>query len=135
MFPPLRQLLVVNSAFLLTPSSRLTDWDDDDPQTIAETSSRWDKVVVLKHMFTPKELIADPAALLEIKEDVREESEKIGTVTNVVLYDKEEDGTVTVRFTDPAAAATAVKVFNGRQFDDRTVSIDALVCLAASQKY
>ena len=103
--------------------SRLADWDDDDPQAIPETSNRWDKVVVLKHMFTPKELIAEPEALLDIKDDVREECEKLGTVTSVILYDKEEDGTVTVRFSDAMAAAEAVKVFNGRIFDGRAVSI------------
>lgn len=37
-------------------NNRLADWDDDDPQTLQETSSRWDKVVILKHMFTLKEL-------------------------------------------------------------------------------
>ncbi|KAK5168271.1 uncharacterized protein LTR77_006840 [Saxophila tyrrhenica] len=102
-------------------NSRLADWDDDDPQTIPETSSRWDKVVVLKHMFIPRELANDPTAILDIKEDIREECEKLGTVTNVVLYDKEEDGTVTVRFSNDTAAKDAVKEFNGRTFDGRTV--------------
>ncbi|KAK3056235.1 hypothetical protein LTR09_002742 [Extremus antarcticus] len=102
-------------------NSRLADWDDDDPQALPDTSSRWDKVVVLKHMFTPEELKADPVAVLDIKEDVREEAEKLGEVTNVVLYDKEEDGTVTVRFSDATAAKACVKVFNGRNFDERTV--------------
>ena len=36
--------------------SKLADWDDDDPQAQIATSSRWDKVVVLKHMFTLQEL-------------------------------------------------------------------------------
>ena len=36
--------------------SKLADWDDDDPQAVQDTSSRWDKVVILKHMFTLKEL-------------------------------------------------------------------------------
>lgn len=37
-------------------NSKLADWDDDDPQTIQDTSSRWDKVVILKHLFTLQEL-------------------------------------------------------------------------------
>lgn len=37
-------------------NDKLADWDDDDPQAIRETSSRYDKVVVLKHMFTLKEI-------------------------------------------------------------------------------
>ena len=36
--------------------SKLADWDDDDPSAMAETTSRFDKVVILKHMFTLKEL-------------------------------------------------------------------------------
>ncbi|KAI4108000.1 MAG: hypothetical protein L6R37_001282 [Teloschistes peruensis] len=73
-------------------NNKLADWDDDDPQAIRDTSSRWDKVVILKHLFTLKELEEDPAAILDIKEDIREECAKIADVTNVVLFDKEADG-------------------------------------------
>ena len=45
----------------LTTTSKLADWDDDDPQAIQETSSRWDKVVILKHLFTLKELEVRPS--------------------------------------------------------------------------
>lgn len=96
--------------------SRLADWDDDDPAALPDTSSRWDKVVVLKHMFTLKELEEDPAAILEIKEDIREECQKDGQVTNVVLYDKEADGVVTVRFGNAVAAQACVRRNNGRGF-------------------
>ena len=37
-------------------NNKLADWDDDDPQQLTETSSKWDKVVILKHMFTAQEL-------------------------------------------------------------------------------
>ncbi|KAL8937112.1 MAG: hypothetical protein Q9211_003852, partial [Gyalolechia sp. 1 TL-2023] len=37
-------------------NNKLADWDDDDPQAIRDTGSRWDKVVILKHLFTLKEL-------------------------------------------------------------------------------
>lgn len=72
-------------------------------------------------MFTLEELATDPAALLEIKEDVRDECEKLGKVTNVVLYDKEEDGIVTVRFGNAVAAEACVRAFDGRWFDARQV--------------
>ena len=39
-------------------TSKLADWDDDDPQAVQDTSSRWDKVVILKHLFTLRELEA-----------------------------------------------------------------------------
>jgi HIV Tat-specific factor 1 len=57
---------------------------EEDTQISANKNSR---VVVLKHMFTLKELEKDPSLLLDLKEDVREECETLGEVTNVVLYD------------------------------------------------
>lgn len=45
------------------------------------------RVVVLKYMFKLDDLEKDPALLLELKEDVREEAESLGEVTSVILYD------------------------------------------------
>lgn len=82
----------------------------------------------------------DPAAMLDIKEDIREECSKLGDVTNVVLFDKEPAGVASVRFSDAAAAESCVRVsacpfrrhsfttnggtdslqlMNGRWFDER----------------
>ncbi|KAI9171545.1 Splicing factor U2AF-associated protein [Paramyrothecium foliicola] len=103
-------------------AAKLADWDDDDPSTAqADLSSRWDKVVILRHMFTLQELEEDPAALLEIKEDIRDECSKLGTVTNVVLYDQEEDGIVSVKFKDAESAQACINLMHGRSFDGRTV--------------
>lgn len=102
--------------------ARLADWDDDEPGGLLETSSsRWDKVVILKHMFTLQELEEDPAAILDIKEDIREECSKLGEVTNVVLFDLEVDGIASVRFSNAEAARACVGVMDGRSFDGRTV--------------
>ncbi|KAL8803481.1 MAG: hypothetical protein Q9182_003178 [Xanthomendoza sp. 2 TL-2023] len=97
-------------------NNKLADWDDDDPQAIQDTSSRWDKVVILKHMFTLRELEEDPAAILEIKEDIREECAKIANVTNVVLFDKEPNGVASVRFSDAEGAKACVRVMDNRFF-------------------
>ena len=48
--------------------------------------------------------------MLEIKEDIREECEKLGQVTNVVLFDKETEGIASVRFANATAAAACVRV-------------------------
>lgn len=61
-------------------------------------------------MFTLKELEEDPTAILDLKEDIREECEKLGDVTNVVLYDKEEDGIVSIRFANAESAKACVSV-------------------------
>jgi HIV Tat-specific factor 1 len=42
---------------------------------------------VLKGMFTLEDLEKDAGLLLELKEEVREEAETLGTVTSVILYD------------------------------------------------
>ena len=72
--------------------------------------------MTLKHMFTLDELTEDPAAMLDIKEDIREECAKLGDVTNVVLYDLEQDGVASVRFSNPEAARECVRVMDGRFF-------------------
>lgn len=52
----------------------------------------------------------DPAAMLEIKEDIRDECAKVGTVTNVVLYDQEPDGVASVRYSTVESANACVRV-------------------------
>ncbi|KAK1600598.1 splicing factor u2af-associated protein 2 [Colletotrichum navitas] len=103
-------------------AAKLADWSDDDTAAIPpETNSKWDKTVILKHMFTLAELEEDPAALLEIKEDIREECAKLGNVTNVVLYDEEPDGVVSVKFSQSQSAQACIQLMNGRSFDGRVV--------------
>ncbi|KAK6196924.1 60S ribosomal protein L6 [Pestalotiopsis sp. IQ-011] len=102
--------------------AKLADWDDDEPYGAQfETNQRKDKVVVLRHMFTLQELEEDPAALLDIKDDIREECEKLGVVTSVTLYDLEQDGVVSVKFQTPEAAEACIKLMDGRSFDGRVV--------------
>ncbi|KAH6657498.1 hypothetical protein BKA67DRAFT_190280 [Truncatella angustata] len=102
--------------------AKLADWDDDEPYGAQlETNQRKDKVVILHHMFTLQELEEDPAALLDIKDDIREECEKLGAVTSVTLYDLEKDGVVSVKFQSPKSAEACVEMMDGRAFDGRTV--------------
>ncbi|KAG5928498.1 hypothetical protein E4U42_000570 [Claviceps africana] len=102
--------------------AKLADWDDDDPYpAVGQPASKKDKTVILRHMFTLEELREDPAALLEIKEDIRDECAKLGTVTSVVLYDEEQDGIVSVRFKDAASALACIQLMHGRSFDGRVV--------------
>lgn len=89
--------------------SKLADWDDEDYPS-QQARGRWSKVVILRYMFTLQELEEDPAAMIELKQDVREECEKIGEVTNVVLFDAEKDGIMSVRFADEDDALECVKV-------------------------
>ena len=114
--------------------AKLADWSDDEPSslhpdptggTIAAAATakggKWDKVVILRHMFTLQELQDDPAALLDIKEEIRDECAKLGPVTNVVLYDEEEEGIVSVRFQTREAAEACLQLMHGRAFAGQIV--------------
>ena len=87
-------------------------------------------------MFTLDEIKQDPAVLIDLKEDVSEECELLGGVSSIVLYDVsmlwsitpsdestdinsrisqlEEEGIITVKFTDVLAAQACclVRVFS-----------------------
>ena len=116
--------------------AKLADWSSDEDERFPSVNGggsggggrggsarnpKWDKVVVLKHMFTLAELDEDPAALLDIKEDIREECAKLGEVTNVVLFDQEAAGIVSVKFKAAESALACVRMMGGRAFDGRIV--------------
>ncbi|KAL7747886.1 hypothetical protein RI367_006821 [Sorochytrium milnesiophthora] len=98
---------------------RKLDWFE--PTVSAEKQARNARIVVLKHMFTLDELDRDPGAILDIKADVREECERVGEVTNIILYDKEPEGVITVRFKDELSAAACIQLMNGRGFGGQVV--------------
>ncbi|KAF5386014.1 hypothetical protein D9615_002527 [Tricholomella constricta] len=108
---------------------KLLEWDDEDgfgpmiePEDNAASAAYQNaRVVVLKHMFTLEELAEDAALLLDLKEDVREECASLGDVTNVVLYDKEKDGIMTVKFRDHISAQACLLKMNGRFFAGRRI--------------
>ncbi|KAF9335531.1 hypothetical protein BG006_011302 [Podila minutissima] len=95
------------------------DWFEDDENLVK--ADKWNKVCILKHMFTIAELEADPTLLLDLKEDIREECEKVGEVTNVIIYDQHPEGVVSVRFKDKESALLCVKLMNGRFFAGQRV--------------
>ncbi|OXH30985.1 HIV Tat-specific factor 1 [Cryptococcus neoformans] len=112
-----------------TLQSKITwrsDDESDDPAAPlggapAPTNNRFARVVVLKGMFVLEELEKDPALLLELKEEVREEAATLGQVTSVILYDKEEDGVMTIKFKEPVSAQACVAKMNNRYFDGRVI--------------
>jgi len=72
-------------------------------------------------MFTLQELEEDATAVLDLKEDVRLECEKLGDVTNVLLYDKEPEGVMTVRFRTVESAQACIRIMNHRFFGGQQV--------------
>ncbi|KAG6862264.1 hypothetical protein C0995_002195 [Termitomyces sp. Mi166 len=107
---------------------KIDEWNDEDgfgpsisPEENAASTANSNRVVVLKHMFTLEELAEDATLLLDLKEDVREECSTLGEVTNVVLYDKEKDRVMTVKFRDPISAKACLLKMNGRFFAGREI--------------
>ncbi|WFD18457.1 hypothetical protein MCAP1_000660 [Malassezia caprae] len=102
--------------------NKINDWDSgsDDERVLSGPSSAA-RTVVLKKMFTLAELDEDPSLLLDLKQDVREECETLGDVTNVVLWDREPEGIMTVRFREPASARACERRMNGRYFAGRQI--------------
>ncbi|KAJ8653673.1 hypothetical protein O0I10_010711 [Lichtheimia ornata] len=100
---------------------RKLDWVDEETGKKAE---KFNKIVILKNMYTQQELDEDPTLLLELKEDVREECEKLGEVTNVILYDKSPGGVISVRFMEQKSAEACVLLMNNRYFAGRQISAE-----------
>ncbi|GAC99344.1 potential spliceosome factor [Pseudozyma hubeiensis SY62] len=115
--------------------TKLSDWRDDSPSptpsdaeltnptaNTANTAAPTGRTVVLTKMFTLFELESDPTLLLDLKEDVREEcSSTIGGVTNVVLWDAEPEGIMTVKFQTAEQAQSCVSMMKGRFFAQRRI--------------
>ena len=102
--------------------SKINDWDSDSDERRTAGPSATARTVVLKKMFTLAELDEDPTLLLDLKQDVREECETLGDVTNVVLWDKESEGIMTVRFREPEAARRCEMRMHGRYFAGRQIT-------------
>lgn len=80
-------------------------------------------MAIIKNVFKLYQLEDDDAAILEIKEDMREAAAKYGEVTKVVLYDKEPEGIVSVRFSDFDSAEAFRNGFNGRRYNGENMEI------------
>lgn len=67
-------------------NSKTNDWDSDSDTERPKVQATA-RTLILKKMFTLAELDEDATLLLDLKQDVREECESLGQVTNVVLWD------------------------------------------------
>ncbi|PWN36408.1 uncharacterized protein FA14DRAFT_106680, partial [Meira miltonrushii] len=113
-------------------NNKLLDWDSDSEHEREEQANAQShtaitaqpenvRQVCLRRMFTIAELEEDPTLLLDLKEDVREECESLGKVTNVILWDKEPEGIMTIKFAQNASAVECVQKMDGRFFGGRKV--------------
>ncbi|ORY39966.1 hypothetical protein BCR33DRAFT_719769 [Rhizoclosmatium globosum] len=100
------------------------DWFEEEA---GKKSEKISKIVIMKHMFTKQEIdVRRSNLLIDLKEEVREECEKLGEVTNVVMYDHSDEGVITVRFKETEAAAKCVEKNNGRFFGGRNKTAEEI---------
>jgi HIV Tat-specific factor 1 len=98
---------------------KLNDWSSDEEastKVFVPKPNKWANHVILKNAFTIKQLDEDPLLIAQIKEEMEEEGETCGEVINVIVYDREPEGVVVVRFRDADAANRFVALSNGRGF-------------------
>ena len=111
----------------LTCPRKLAEWSDDDEEIVRETyappRNKWAKVAIIRKAFTLAELAEDDAAILDIKEDMRQVAEECGDVTKVVLFDKEPEGILTVRFRQFEQAEAFVEKVNGRGYSGQKLQV------------
>jgi HIV Tat-specific factor 1 len=94
-------------------------------KALAPKKNKWGKVVIIKKAFTLAEVNdpEDEGAVLEIKDDMRSAAEKFGEVTKVVLFDKEEQGVLSVRFKEFEEAEAFVKAFDGKGYNHQKLEL------------
>ncbi|KAL9641482.1 hypothetical protein ABK040_013407 [Willaertia magna] len=81
-----------------------------------------ERVVILKRMFKPEDFSTDPLFADDLKEEIKEECNKVGHVEKVKVYSENPEGVVEIRFKSPLHAKDCVKLFNGRWFDGQRIS-------------
>ncbi|KAJ9669894.1 hypothetical protein PVL29_026454 [Vitis rotundifolia] len=77
--------------------------------------------VVLRYMFTPAEMRADPNLRSELEGDVQEECIKLGPVDLVKVCESHPQGVVLVKYKDRRDAQKCIELMNGRWFGGRQV--------------
>lgn len=80
--------------------------------------------VVLRHMFHPSEIEANPSLFSELERDVREEAMKIGDFKKVWVYPYHPDGVIMIRFTDELAAGGCINEMQGRWYNGRQIQAE-----------
>ncbi|XP_026194325.1 splicing factor U2af large subunit A [Cyclospora cayetanensis] len=91
--------------------------------------------LMLRGMFSPS-AAEDEYYFDDIRDDVKEECGKHGTVVQVSLSEKDEEGRVFIKFTAPSVALAAQQALNGRFFGGRQIhaefATDAMITAVCS---
>uniref|UniRef100_A0A8C4SNY0 17S U2 SnRNP complex component HTATSF1 n=1 Tax=Erpetoichthys calabaricus TaxID=27687 RepID=A0A8C4SNY0_ERPCA len=106
----------------LQQQQKQLDWRPEKKQ--GESRYRFERVVIIRNMFHPKDFEEDPLVLNEISEDLRTECEKFGPVKKVVIFDRHPDGVASVAFKEPEQADGCKLALHGRWFGGRQLTAE-----------
>jgi HIV Tat-specific factor 1 len=95
-------------------------WDEGDNGRITG-GLKGLRIVVLKHLFTPSTLQSDDTILDQLEKQIRKECSELGDVEKITVFSKNPQGVILVKFVQPAAATEAVKLYNGRKWDQNKI--------------
>jgi len=82
------------------------------------------KTVILKNVFKQEDLSSDPIFVKNLKDEIKDECEKIGPVQKVRVFQNNPDGVVEIRFIHTTSADKCVVKMNGRFFDKKKISAE-----------
>ncbi|XP_067945881.1 17S U2 SnRNP complex component HTATSF1-like [Watersipora subatra] len=98
--------------------AKLLDWR---PDKLPDERFPCEKTVILKNLFSPEEFDKNPAAIQEVREDMRQECSKFGEIKKISIFDRNPDGVITVVYKEFEPADLCVKTLNHRWFGGRRV--------------
>ncbi|KAM3910822.1 17S U2 SnRNP complex component HTATSF1 [Leptodactylus fuscus] len=105
----------------LSLQQKQLDWRPEKKNN--DTRKRFERVVIIKNMFHPKDFEEDPLVLNEIREDLRSECEKFGQVKKVLIFDRHPDGVASVSFKEADEGDACILALNGRWFGGRQLVV------------
>jgi len=96
-------------------------WDEDG---IADNKGGL-KIVILKHMFNPKDAKDSPDFYDDLKAEVGAETEsKCGKIEKLTVFEKNPEGVIAIRFGSATAAEKCIQLMNGRWFGGNQIECD-----------
>lgn len=96
----------------------------DHDEVIDNSEQKKLRIMILKNVFEPRELVVDPELYGLIIQDWTRTCEAFGKVTLVKPIEAHPKGVVIVRFDDPKFTALAIGDLDGAQYRERTVAAE-----------
>lgn len=94
------------------------------PEKMRGERSKFERVVILKNLFTPETFENKVDSIIDYQNMVRDECAKCGTVKKVIIYSGEPEGICEIRMSDAEEADLVVQMMDRRLFGERTVSAE-----------